>query len=98
MAVKSKDIVTEPDVFYAEGRLELVYLGSDCAGRAQLVAIAGDRLCAPVAAVRAAPAGDHVGREEAVCRSPSLAVRGQINELAGDDRQRGPFGVVRRLS
>ena len=55
------------------------FLRRDFFCRTQLVAVTENRLCAPVATKRAAPARDKVQREVAVSFLPCLAIRSQVN-------------------
>ena len=61
-------------------------------GRAHGVALAPDRLRAPVAVERAAARGDHVQAEVAVRRGPGRAVALDVDEIPG--RERKDVGVA----
>src|ERR1700733_8797400 len=82
MLVQCKHIVAEPDVLDTGALLKLTHLCRDSNRGTQLEFIAGDRLCTPVAAIRAATAGYHVGGEVAVSLYPCGTIWLKVDQIA----------------
>ncbi len=85
---ETEDVVGDPQMIGLIGLLEPRHLVDDVLGRARGVALAVNRLRAPVAVVRAAARRDDVHREIAVMRSPDGAIPIDVHEIPRGKRQR----------
>ena len=83
-----QDIIGKPDMIRRIGLLQPGQLGDHIFRAANVVALAPDRLGAPVAVVGAAARGHHVHRVEAVAILPELAVACGIDQIPGGKWQR----------
>ena len=83
-----EDIVSEPDVVRRERALQKEHLFGHAPRGAKMIAVAVDRLRAPIAGIRTTPARYHVQREVAVRRNPGFPIGRRFDQIPGRKRQR----------
>ena len=95
---EAEDVVGKPDVIRRESLLEMGHLGGDLAGTALQIAVAPDRLGAPVAPERAAARGRHVETEVAVSVLPDAAIAFDVDEVPGGQGGKAGSGQYARAT
>src|SRR5262249_17276680 len=85
--VRPEKIIRKPQVISSKGFPQLEHFLGDTLCGPSVVRIAVDRLCTPVAPVRAATARYEVQRKEAMRFCPSVAVAINIDEFSCRQRE-----------